>query len=67
MEINKKFHSGNNHPIVKNVEELIEQLKQLPGELPLTHNEFLGLEVIVYNFAYDNPHVGLNETTLKED
>ncbi|MBL4941143.1 MAG: hypothetical protein JKY81_05700 [Colwellia sp.] len=48
-------------PRVNTVGELIEQLKRLPSDLPLSGWEYLTHEIIVYNITMDNTHVSIEE------
>ena len=60
------FYNGNHEtPRAENVGELIDQLKRLPPELPLSGwPEKYSHEIVVYNVSEHNPHLTIEEIDI---
>jgi len=66
LEFYNEDKAGKSHPKVKNVGELIEQLKRLPSDLPLSYelsrdDDNEPLACVVYNVASGMPFIELSD------
>lgn len=63
MNIDEKFTNGNlNQPVACTVGELIEILKELPPELPISDDgRHASMEVVVFNVDGDDTHMSLEQ------
>lgn len=66
LEFYNKEKAKKPHPKVSNVGELIEQLKRLPSDLPLSyelanHEEAEQVECVVYNVSRGKPFLTITD------
>lgn len=60
QDIPEDFYKGD-YPVVYTVGELIEELKRLPEDLPITLGFNQGVGVVVYNVDRDSIHLSFEE------
>lgn len=60
-KIPKKFYTAGKCPVVKNAGELKVILAELPDELPIEASFGRSVQVVVYNYKYDDCHLSIEE------